>query len=114
MFVLVRHAHGGKTSWRGPDAVRPLSTPGYWQVRSLVPALTGIELRALFASPTTRCHQTLLPLAAASDGCPRPQQPGRAVPGSSTAAPAGSRHPHHSWRSTSEIRTLIATTNARV
>ncbi|MDT2009450.1 hypothetical protein FXW78_46640 [Rhodococcus opacus] len=101
MFVLVRHAHGGeKTSWRGPDAVRPLSTPGYWQVRSLVPALTGIELRALFASPTTRCHQALLPLAAASDGCPglsnregrcRDRRP-RRRPGPDTHTILGVRH----------------------
>lgn len=68
MFVLVRHAYAGeKTRWPGPDADRPLSTPGYWQARSLVPALAGIELRTLFASPTTRCHQTLLPLAAARE-----------------------------------------------
>ncbi|MFD6059609.1 SixA phosphatase family protein [Rhodococcus wratislaviensis] len=66
MFVLVRHAHAGeKTGWPGRDADRPLSTLGYWQARGLVAALEGIELRALFASPTTRCHQSLLPLAAA-------------------------------------------------
>ncbi|MDF3313416.1 histidine phosphatase family protein [Rhodococcus sp. T2V] len=66
MFVLVRHAHAGeKKSWHGPDADRPLSTLGYWQARGLVAALDGIELRALFASPAARCHQTLLPLAAA-------------------------------------------------
>ncbi|UZG60441.1 SixA phosphatase family protein [Rhodococcus opacus] len=65
MFVLVRHAHAGdKTGWPGRDADRPLSTLGYWQARGLVAALDGVELRALFASPATRCHQTLLPLAA--------------------------------------------------
>jgi len=53
MFVLVRHAHAGeKKSWHGPDEDRPLSTLGYWQARGLVAALDGIELRALFASPT--------------------------------------------------------------
>lgn len=66
MFVLVRHAHAGdKTGWPGRDADRPLNTLGYWQARGLVAALNGIDIRALFASPTTRCHQTLLPLAAA-------------------------------------------------
>ncbi|RZL74150.1 MAG: phosphoglycerate mutase family protein [Rhodococcus sp. (in: high G+C Gram-positive bacteria)] len=66
MFVLVRHAHAGEENrWPGPDCDRPLSTPGYWQARSLVPALTGIELRTMSASPTTRRHQTLLPLPAA-------------------------------------------------
>jgi broad specificity phosphatase PhoE len=66
MFVLVRHAHAGeKKSWHGPDSDRPLSTLGYRQARGLVAALDGIRLRAPFASPTTRCHQTLLPLAAA-------------------------------------------------
>ncbi|MFD9664400.1 SixA phosphatase family protein [Rhodococcus sp. NPDC059968] len=66
MFVLVRHAHAGeKMGWHGRDADRPLSTLGYWQARGLVAALGGIELRALFASPTARCRQTLLPLAAA-------------------------------------------------
>lgn len=66
MFVLVRHAHAGeKKSWPGPDANRPLSTLGDQQARGLVAALSGIELRALFASPTARCRQTLLPLAGA-------------------------------------------------
>jgi broad specificity phosphatase PhoE len=66
MFVLVRHAHAGeKKSWHGPDTDRPLSTLGYWQARGLVAALDGIELRALFASPSSRCRQTLLPLAEA-------------------------------------------------
>ncbi|MGV9869379.1 SixA phosphatase family protein [Rhodococcus koreensis] len=66
MFVLVRHAHAGeKKNWHGPDADRPLSTLGYWQARSLVTALDGVELRALFAGPAARCRQTLLPLAEA-------------------------------------------------
>ncbi|REE75573.1 phosphohistidine phosphatase SixA [Rhodococcus wratislaviensis] len=66
MFVLVRHAHAGeKKKWDGPDADRPLSPLGHDQAHGLVAALRGIEIATLFSSPTTRCRQTLLPLAEA-------------------------------------------------
>ncbi|MFC9557697.1 SixA phosphatase family protein [Rhodococcus sp. NPDC056960] len=64
MFILLRHAHAGdKKNWDGPDADRPLSMLGDQQAQGLVEALTGIEVAVLFSSPTTRCRQSLLPLA---------------------------------------------------
>ena len=66
MFVLLRHAHAiSKKSWSGPDAHRPLSELGRQQAAGLVTTLTGVELRVLYCSPTTRCLDTLAPLAAA-------------------------------------------------
>ncbi|MGV9869890.1 SixA phosphatase family protein [Rhodococcus koreensis] len=68
MFVLLRHAHAiGKQHWSGPDAHRPLSELGRQQAAGLVDTLTGIELRVLYCSPTTRCLDTLAPLAATHD-----------------------------------------------
>ncbi|MFE7419415.1 SixA phosphatase family protein [Rhodococcus sp. NPDC057529] len=65
MFVLLRHAHAiGKQDWSGPDADRPLSALGRDQAAGLVATLTGVELRVLYCSPTTRCLDTLAPLAA--------------------------------------------------
>lgn len=66
MFVLVRHSHAGeKKQWHGPDVERPLSPLGHEQAHGLVAALSGIEIETLLSSPTTRCRQTLLPLAQA-------------------------------------------------
>ncbi|MFC9763258.1 SixA phosphatase family protein [Rhodococcus jostii] len=66
MFVLLRHAHAiGKQNWNGPDTHRPLSVVGRNQAVGLVDTLTGVELRVLYCSPTTRCLDTLAPLAAA-------------------------------------------------
>ncbi|MFE5707034.1 SixA phosphatase family protein [Rhodococcus koreensis] len=66
MFVLLRHAHAiGKQNWGGPDADRPLSALGRDQATGLVGTLAGVELRVLYCSPTTRCLDTLAPLAAA-------------------------------------------------
>ncbi|PQP18372.1 SixA phosphatase family protein [Rhodococcus opacus] len=66
MLVLVRHSHAGeKKLWHGPDAERPLSPLGHEQAHGFVAALDGIEIASLFSSPTTRCRQTLFPLAEA-------------------------------------------------
>ncbi|MBC2638227.1 histidine phosphatase family protein [Rhodococcus sp. 4CII] len=62
MFVLLRHAHAiAKQDWTGPDARRPLSAVGRNQAEGLFDTLTGIEFRALYCSPTTRCLDTVLP-----------------------------------------------------
>ncbi|TQC42910.1 phosphoglycerate mutase family protein [Rhodococcus sp. WS4] len=59
MFVLLRHAHAiSKQSWHGSDAHRPLSALGKEQAAGLVGTLTGVELRVLYCSPTTRCLAT--------------------------------------------------------
>lgn len=66
MFVLLRHAHAvAKKNWGGLDTDRPLSVLGRQQAANLVAALGGLELRTLFSSPTARCRDTLVPLAAA-------------------------------------------------
>ncbi len=64
MFVLVRHAHAGdKNDWGGPDALRPLSARGLRQANGLVDSLRGLRISAVWSSPTTRCRQTVAPLA---------------------------------------------------
>ncbi|HZC53356.1 MAG TPA: histidine phosphatase family protein [Mycobacterium sp.] len=64
MFVVVRHAHAGrKADWDGPDAQRPLSEKGRRQALGLVASLRGLDLRAVWSSPTARCRQTVAPLA---------------------------------------------------
>ena len=70
MRLLVRHAHAGnKRHWSGPDADRPLSIRGWAQAEGLLDTLTDADLRVerLLTSPSLRCRQTLLPLAAGLD-----------------------------------------------
>ena len=68
MRLLVRHAHAGhKRHWRGPDAERPLSIRGWAQAEGLPDTLAELRVERLLASPSLRCRQTLLPLAAALD-----------------------------------------------
>lgn len=56
---------GSKATWRGADEMRPLSTLGLAQARSLVTTLAGDTVTALWCSPSVRCRQSLEPLAAA-------------------------------------------------
>jgi 8-oxo-dGTP diphosphatase len=66
MFALVRHADAGsKRRWPGPDTQRPLSAHGQRQTRGLVSTLHGLDIRAIWTSPMTRCRQTVEPLARA-------------------------------------------------
>lgn len=68
MRLLVRHAHAGhKRHWRGPDAERPLSIRGWAQAEGLLDTLADLRVERLLTSPSLRCRQTLLPLAAALD-----------------------------------------------
>ena len=65
MRLLVRHAHAGdKRHWTGPDADRPLSVRGWDQAEGLCDVLAGVRVERLLTSPSLRCRQTLLPLAA--------------------------------------------------
>jgi phosphohistidine phosphatase SixA len=65
MRLLVRHAHAGdKRQWRGPDADRPLSVRGWGEAEGLGEVLAGVRVERLLSSPSLRCRQTLLPLAA--------------------------------------------------
>ena len=68
MRLLVRHAHAGqKRHWSGPDAERPLSIRGWAQAEGLLDTLADLHVERLLTSPSLRCRQTLLPLAAALD-----------------------------------------------
>lgn len=61
---LIRHAHAGsRSSWRGDDIDRPLSDKGTKQAAWLVDHLEGETVGAIYSSPSTRCIQTVEPLA---------------------------------------------------
>jgi 8-oxo-dGTP diphosphatase len=64
VVYLVRHAHAGKKStWTGPDLVRPLSDQGRGQALGLIDQLAGQPVRRVISSPAVRCLQTVVPLA---------------------------------------------------
>ncbi len=64
---LVRHAKAGsRQAWKGDDALRPLSAPGWEQSRALGKRIAKLQPTRLVSSPYVRCVQTLEPLA---DGC---------------------------------------------
>lgn len=64
---LVRHAKAGsRQAWKGDDALRPLSAPGWEQARALGKRIAKLQPTRLVSSPYVRCVQTLEPLA---DGC---------------------------------------------
>jgi 8-oxo-dGTP diphosphatase len=64
MPYLVRHAHAGdKRAWLGPDAFRPLSTPGRREAHGLLTRLRDYPITRILSSPAVRCLQTVEPLA---------------------------------------------------
>jgi phosphohistidine phosphatase SixA len=64
MLLVVRHAHAGdKTTWAGPDRLRPLSPSGHLQAEGLVVRLEDYPIERILSSPTLRCYQTVEPLA---------------------------------------------------
>lgn len=64
---LVRHAKAGsRQAWKGDDALRPLSAPGWEQSRALGKRIAKLQPTRLVSSPYVRCVQTLEPLA---NGC---------------------------------------------
>jgi 8-oxo-dGTP diphosphatase len=64
MRYLIRHAHAGnKRAWTGPDELRPLSERGRLQAAAVVRLLAGRPIERILTSPTTRCRQTMDPLA---------------------------------------------------
>jgi 8-oxo-dGTP diphosphatase len=61
---VVRHATAGhKKNWQGDDDLRPLDGHGRRQAEALAGLLAGEEVIRLRSSATTRCLQTLEPLA---------------------------------------------------
>lgn len=65
MVFLVRHAKAGHRHDDSPDdSMRPLVESGWAQSRAIADTLVGAGATGpLFASPFTRCIQTLQPLA---------------------------------------------------
>ena len=65
-LLLVRHAEAeSRSSWGGPDVLRPLSTKGRRQASGLVHVLGDqFAVGRLVTSPSLRCIETLSPLAA--------------------------------------------------
>lgn len=62
--LLIRHAHAGdRHRWSGEDAQRPLTDKGWLQARGLVELLGEFAIDAVFSSPSTRCVETVTPLA---------------------------------------------------
>lgn len=64
MVRLVRHGHAGrKRDWKADDRLRPLDDVGRRQAEAIADLLGGGRRGTLLSSPTTRCVQTLEPLA---------------------------------------------------
>ena len=65
-LLLVRHAEAqSRSSWDGPDVLRPLSAKGRRQAGGLVHVLGDqFAIGRLVTSPSLRCIETLSPLAA--------------------------------------------------
>lgn len=65
-LLLVRHAEADpRSSWKGPDGLRPLSAKGRRQASGLVQVLGDqFVLGRLVSSPSLRCIETLSPMAA--------------------------------------------------
>jgi 8-oxo-dGTP diphosphatase len=63
-LYLVRHAVAADhESWSRPDGLRPLTTFGWRQALAIGEFLAGTGIEGLWASPTVRCQDTLLPAA---------------------------------------------------
>jgi 8-oxo-dGTP diphosphatase len=63
-LYLIRHAHAGsRMTFDGPDDDRPLSRRGHKQATAIAENLAEVGIGRLVSSPTTRCVQTLEPLA---------------------------------------------------
>lgn len=64
-LLFVRHAVAlRRRDWTKPDELRPLSPRGYQQADSLVGLLAPYEVARILSSPSTRCLETVQPLAA--------------------------------------------------
>jgi broad specificity phosphatase PhoE len=63
-IYLIRHAHAGSRSgWDGDDDRRPLSDKGRGEAKQIFELLRDQPITAIYSSPTTRCAQTVEPLA---------------------------------------------------
>jgi len=63
-LAVVRHGEAEpRKGWTGPDPLRPLTSYGEAQAAALAPLLRAYGVKRLVSSPSTRCVQTLAPLA---------------------------------------------------
>lgn len=53
-----------RSTWEGPDRLRPLSRVGHGQAQALAAALASRPVARVLSSPHLRCRQTVEPLAA--------------------------------------------------
>lgn len=64
--LLVRHGHAGsRSSWPGPDDLRPLNLLGHREAVALAAVLPAYGPVAVTAAEPVRCRQTVVPLAEA-------------------------------------------------
>jgi broad specificity phosphatase PhoE len=64
--LLVRHAQAlPRSSWKGDDRARTLSSRGRKQAQALVPVLSEFKPQLVFSSPYVRCVETVAPLSEA-------------------------------------------------
>jgi 8-oxo-dGTP diphosphatase len=64
--LLVRHGHAGRrSSWPGPDDLRPLNTLGLSEADAIASVLPAYRPVAVSAAAPLRCAQTVSPLAEA-------------------------------------------------
>ena len=65
-LVLVRHARSrSRSSWPGPDPIRPLNARGRERAEALVPILSAYGVTRVVTSPSVRCLDTVQPFASA-------------------------------------------------
>jgi 8-oxo-dGTP diphosphatase len=65
-LLLIRHANAGSREGSNvPDEARPLSAKGIRQAKALVRLLEGYAPQRILSSPSTRCLETVEPLARA-------------------------------------------------
>jgi 8-oxo-(d)GTP phosphatase len=65
---LIRHAKAkSRLAWEEPDELRPLTKQGRREAAAIAARLGEEQLARLVSSPSTRCVQTLEPLAVALD-----------------------------------------------
>ncbi len=65
VLYLVRHAKAGsRSSYEGPDHLRPLTKAGRLQAEAIADRLADAGVSRVLSSPYVRCMQTVEPLAA--------------------------------------------------
>jgi len=63
-LYVIRHTHAGhRSSWDGPDDLRPLSTRGRRQAAAIADHLASAGISRLVSSDSVRCVQALEPLS---------------------------------------------------